>query len=230
MWAPELWPDTAKQWYSNFEEYFWQEWPLLVGFREFPKDATQWDWAGNIDSGPVIAGFGTAASAFGIGAARANGRFDHAYPLSAELISLSWPMPDGMMTIPRLLSNMSDAPYIGEAAVLFALTRTPAEGVRIIKGRKLPYCVYFMLVFYLGAGMLFVLATVLGIRWWRKQTCREPIFLGKTQLVMWTILVVLGFVLGMGGNVPLGIILILVAQLLPRFEKKLNRQGCPAEG
>ncbi|MHC4642790.1 MAG: hypothetical protein ACYS32_14195 [Planctomycetota bacterium] len=230
MWAPQLWPETAKEWYSNFEEHFWQEWPLLVGFREFPKDTTQWDWHGDIDSGPVIAGFGPAASAFGIGAARANGRFDHAYPLGAELIALSWPLPNGTISIPRLLSNMSDAPYLGEASVLFSLTRTPAEGVQITKAGKLPYCVYLAMIFYLGVGSLFVLATVLGIRRWKKRISKEPIFLGKIQLVLWGILVVSGFAFGMFGNLPLGIPLLLLAQLLPRFEKKFVKQATQATG
>ena len=46
-----------------------------------------------MDAGPVIHGFGFAASGFGLAAARAHGRFDHAYPLSLEMIALSWPLP-----------------------------------------------------------------------------------------------------------------------------------------
>ena len=36
IWAPELWPETAKQWFPRYEKHFWQEGSLSVGFREFP--------------------------------------------------------------------------------------------------------------------------------------------------------------------------------------------------
>jgi len=81
VWAPELWPDTAKEFYKNYEKYFWQKRWAAVGFREFPNGMCNSDWYFDVDSGPVVDGFGIAASAFGVGAARANGRFDHAYPL-----------------------------------------------------------------------------------------------------------------------------------------------------
>lgn len=75
-----------------------------------------------------------------------------------------------------------------------------------------------------------MLATVLGIRRWRKRISKESIFLGKIQLVVWGILVISGFAFGMFGNLPLGILLILLAQLLPRFEKKLVKQAAQATG
>ena len=40
---------------------------------------------------------------------------------------LSWPLADGSLLTPRLLSNLVDAPHTGEAAVLYAFTRTPAQ-------------------------------------------------------------------------------------------------------
>ena len=48
----------------------------------------------DVDSGPV-------------GAARANGRFDHAYPLSAEMLFACWPLPDGTLLFPRILSGVT---------------------------------------------------------------------------------------------------------------------------
>ena len=85
IWAPELWPETAQQWYAQYEKHFWQEGWLLAGFREFPRKHPIPNWRlFDVDAGPVLAGYGTAASAFGIGAARANGDFEHAYPLSAR--------------------------------------------------------------------------------------------------------------------------------------------------
>jgi len=122
VWAPELWPARAKEWYENFEKHFWQERCTAVGYREFPKDYQKMDWHFDVDAGPVVHGYGAAACAFGIGAARANGRFDHAYPLSIEVLLLSWPLPDGTLFVARFLSNATHAPYLGEAALLYALT------------------------------------------------------------------------------------------------------------
>src|SRR5207244_457063 len=104
-------PETAQQWYIRYEEHFWQEGRFFAGFREFPREASIPNWQlFDVDAGPVLAGYGTAASAFGIGAARVNGHFRHAYPLSAQALVASWPLPNGRLLGPSLLSNLSDAP------------------------------------------------------------------------------------------------------------------------
>ena len=125
MLAPALWPDTAREWYSSYEKSMWQRDWLAAGFREFPAGAPGGEWAFDVDAGPVIRGNGFAACAFGIAAARRHGRFDHAYPLSVEAIALSWPLPGGRLLIPRLVSNAADAPYLGEAALLFQFSAQP---------------------------------------------------------------------------------------------------------
>jgi hypothetical protein len=76
--VPEYWPDTARDWYARCETHFWQERMGAAGFRELPKGTPGKDWYMDVDAGPCIAGHGVAASAFGVGAARANGRLDHA--------------------------------------------------------------------------------------------------------------------------------------------------------
>jgi hypothetical protein len=141
IWAPELWPEKAQQWYAEFKKQFWQEGWLLAGFREFPRDHPTPNWRlFDLDAGPVPAECGTAASAFGIGAARANGDFEHAYPLSAQALMASWPVPDGRLLVPRFLSNLSDAPYTGESALLFSLTRQPTTDTS--SASRLPLSVY----------------------------------------------------------------------------------------
>lgn len=132
--APELWPEAARQWYAGYEEHFWQERWGAAGFREFPKGSDSPNWYMDVDAGPVIAGHGVAASAFGIAAARANGRIDHAYPLAAEALVASWPLPDGTLLVPRVLSSASDAPYIGEVSLAYCLTRMPVQGGSITAG------------------------------------------------------------------------------------------------
>ena len=224
VWAPYIWPEKAKQWYNNFDKHFWQQRYSIVGFREFTAETSRGDWYFDVDSGPVIAGFGAAASAFGLGAARVNGRLDHAYPLAAELIATSMPLPDGTMLIPRFLSNTTDAPYLGEAGILFSLTRTPAEGFGITNSGKLPLFIYIVLFLYLAAFTLVVLAATHRLKRWRKYTSKEPLFLAKTQFLIWATLIFTGVALYMVNNFCVGLILILAAQLLPKFEKKISKQ------
>ncbi len=121
--APELWPAQAKAWFQLYEKHFWQERLGFAGFREYPNDVPKTDWLMDVDSGPVISGFGVAADAFGVGAARKNGRFDLAYPLSAEMLATVWELPNGTLGVPRLLSNLSDAPMPGRSRHSVALER-----------------------------------------------------------------------------------------------------------
>ena len=76
--APELWPAQARQWYALYDKFFWQQRITAAGYREYSKDVPHCDWAFDVDAGPVVAGHGVAASAFGLGAARKNGRFNRA--------------------------------------------------------------------------------------------------------------------------------------------------------
>ena len=98
----------------------------------------------------MIDGFGTAASAFGIAAARRNGRFDHAYTLSSELSAASWALPDGRLVLPRMASHAIDAPYLGESAILYFLTVQPAPGVEVRRGGHAPWCVWLSFPVYFG--------------------------------------------------------------------------------
>jgi len=230
VWAPELWPEQARQWYDCFERHFWQSGRLSVGFREFPKAVSDRDWYMDVDSGPVVGGLGAAASSFGLGAARANGRFDHAYPLSAELIVMSWPLPNGTLVIPRLLSDAGEAPYVGEAGVLFSMTRMPAEGAVITTGGRLPGVVYFMLAFYLAAGTLWVVSPLAVLRRWRRRISALPIPLGRVQLALWMMLTLGGVAVGIVKGLPYGLLLLLPAQFLPCGEKAIpaavNDRSC----
>ena len=151
IWAPELWPETAERWLESFERQFWQEGMLLKGFREFPRGRPTTDWSFDVDAGPVIWGYGTAASAFGIGATLPNGRLDQAYGLGAEAIAASWPLPDGSLLIPRVLSNVAHSPYLGESALLFCLTRRPsADRIIVTATASVPFFVGLMIAVYLG--------------------------------------------------------------------------------
>lgn len=121
--------ERSQAWYAIHEEHFWQHQGWAEGFREWRR-GTEDEWGFEIDAGPVIDGFGTAASAFGIGAARAHGRFDHAYSLSGQMAAASWTLPDGTLLLPRLVSHAADAPYLGEAGILYFLTVQPDPELR----------------------------------------------------------------------------------------------------
>jgi len=231
LWAPQLWPETARQWYRRFEQHFWQKRYQAVGFREFPRAMAELDWHMDVDAGPVIAGFGGSASAFGLGAARTNGRFDHAHPLSAQLIVLSWPLPDGTLFVPRILSNAADAPYLGEASILFALTRMPAEGVEIKTGGNVPGIVYIAMMLYLAVGVVVTLAALARFRRWSRRRPRGNPALAEVQLGIWIILVGVGIAAAITRSLAVGMLLILFAQLLPRgATRKTNAPSRQKDG
>jgi hypothetical protein len=129
IWAHELWPDVATQWYDRYVEEYWQERWGLAGFREFPPEVTALDWSSEVDAGPIVGGFGAAANGFGVGTTRVRGDMRRGYALTAEALFAAWPLPNGTLLGPRLVSNLVDAPYTGEAALLFAWSRKPASQV-----------------------------------------------------------------------------------------------------
>jgi hypothetical protein len=165
LFAPELWPDRASDWYARYEDAFWQDRGWAAGFREYARGTPGSEWTFEIDAGPVLDGFGSSASAFGIAAARRNGRFDHAYALSTELVAASWPLPDGTLSLPRAFSHAADAPYLGEAAILYFLTVPPADGVPIVTGGHVSGLVWLGLVVYFGGALLAALVIARG---WRR--------------------------------------------------------------
>ena len=162
IWSPELWADTSHNWYESYEAQFWQQQWGVVGFREF-SHATDINWTVDVDAGPVIGGFGTAANAFGIGAARVNGRFDQAYALGAEALVASWSLPNGKLVSARLLSNLSDAPYTGETALLFNFTRQ-TKVAETTPATNLPLIVYVGWGVYVGLGIAGIYRAVYTVR------------------------------------------------------------------
>ncbi|HTI72157.1 MAG TPA: hypothetical protein VMF06_19430 [Candidatus Limnocylindria bacterium] len=217
--APELWPDQAKTWFQNYETSFWQRRLGFVGFREFPKGLPDSDWTMNVDAGPVIAGFGVSANAFGVGAARKNGRFDLAYPLSLEMLTTAWELPDGTLALPRALSNVSDAPLLGEAAILWLLSVQPESGFPIrASGGEIPI---FVSVVLLGGGLI-------GI--WRmtaawivfKTTLRGGewlVWAPILQIFLWLLFLAGALAAACLGHGLVALVLVLAALLFPRARR-----------
>lgn len=151
IFAPIIWPERGDAWYNLFEQGFWQSNFFSSGFREYPHGVGS-DFFFDIDAGPVISGYSPAASAFGLAAARNNNRYDHAFPLAAELLASSWPLPNGPLLTPLIASAIgarTHAPYLGECAVLFQLTRTsPASTTGGVGTGRIPVVVVVLLTIY----------------------------------------------------------------------------------
>jgi hypothetical protein len=222
--SPELWPEQAKQWYQLYDRFFWQSRITAVGYREYPLDVPHSDWTMDVDAGPVIAGHGVSASAFGIGAARKNGRFDRAYPLAAEMLATVVELPNGMLAIPRLLSNFSDAPMLGEASILFFLTIQPQKGFPVKTGGSIPAYTYIILLGLFLFGAWRILESIWTFREMRREPEREG-YAPKLQAAVWVCLMlgaVTAFVLG---HAIIGIVLLVVAVMLPILKRKKKPKG-----
>lgn len=66
----EVDPALAASWWAAYREHFLVRIGAVVGFREWPRGVER---QGDVDSGPIVFGIGTAASAFAMAAAKAQG-------------------------------------------------------------------------------------------------------------------------------------------------------------
>jgi hypothetical protein len=158
-----VWPAQSAVWYRTYIERYWQERYGIVGFREFAGDEPASRQFADVDSGPVILGFGVAASAFGVAAARAQGDLGRAGPLTAEMLATSCPLWGGSLLTPRLLSDAIDAPYLGESGILFCLTRPVPEG-SASAGVVITPLVTVVVAGYFGLSVFLLLPSVVLVR------------------------------------------------------------------
>jgi hypothetical protein len=217
--APELWPAQAKLWFELYDRFFWQERFSAAGYREFVKGTPRSDWTINVDAGPVIAGHGVAASAFGLGAARKNGRFDRAYPLAAEMLATTVELPNGVLVVPRLLSNFSDAPMLGEAAILWQLSIQPQPAFPLKTGGRIPVYVYIVLLSLFLFGAWRILESLTAIREARREA-ENKILAPRFQVTMWTCLLLGSLVAFATHHGVLALIVLVLATFLPVAKRK----------
>jgi hypothetical protein len=221
IWAPELWPETARDWYAKYEDQFWQQGRWLAGFREYSKDIDIGNFVfSDVDAGPVLYGYGAGACAFGVGAARAMGRFDHAYALGAELIVGSWPLPDGTLLGPRFLSNLSDAPYLGEAAVLFALTRRSIGPPQAVGQGTVPWSVHAVILLAICLGTGAILASVRKARRWHKHKATLSVPAPTVQVSLWWALMIAAVLATIILNTAIALMILLATQFIPFRARK----------
>lgn len=169
VFAPEIDFDTAVKWYAQHEKYFWQSNRLCKGFREFTRDYRH--ARRDVDTGPIVGGYGSVASLFGIGAARSIGRLDHSVPLTMEVMALSWPTPFGLL-IPSLLAYLgTGGGCLGDVALIFVMTRPVLNQDSTPFNGDVPLIVWLACFFYLSAGVMIVRDQWLR---WRKVYSEDP--------------------------------------------------------
>jgi len=163
LFAAELDPAASARWHDAYEKKFWKDTGWMAGFTELPAAAHSEFM--DVDSGPVLFGFGSVASAFGIGAARSVGRFDHAAPLTVEIVACSWPTPFGLL-VPGLMGRaMAESWCLGEVALLFSMTRPACVSERVPFEGPMPSIVWVLVAVYTGVGLLFI--------WFEIRSCRR---------------------------------------------------------
>jgi hypothetical protein len=132
--------------------------------------------------------------------------------LGAQALVVSWPLPDGTLLTPRLLSNLSDAPFVGEAALLFSFTRAPIPGTVETAASGLPLSVYAVLLGYLAIAFLYI-----AVAFKRLRTIEtHPPSFSNLQFGIWLALTVTGVLSILASFYLAGGLLLLVAQFLPR--------------
>lgn len=118
------------------------------------------------------------------------------------------------------MSNLSDAPYLGEAAVLFGLTRTPVQAGTTAPRGGLPWLVYAAILLGLSLGAYEVLATLAKARRWHNRKAELSVPFAAAQVVLWWVLMTCALLAWFLLSIPIGLILLLTAQLVPFGLKK----------
>ncbi len=117
-----------------------------------------------------------------------NGHLEHAYPLTAEMLVTFWPLPNGTRLLPRLLFDAPDGPNLGEAAIIFNLSRSPAEGVVIAPGGSLPGFVLIFLAVQIRTGLGLLAMSIRSVRRWRIHSGVVAVPVPQLQLGAWLFL------------------------------------------
>jgi hypothetical protein len=223
IFAHEIYPEQGQKWYELYEKFFWQKSWYGEGWREFYRDRPNSEWTFDVDSGPIIGGFSPSANAFGVAAARVNGRMDHAYTIGAQVLAASWPLPDGRLLGARLLSDWEHAPYLGETGILWQLTVTAPEGVEKVKGGNIAGSIYIIaFAFYFGIPLAVFSGLFLNIRRFRKNKDREYRKIGL-QFTIWAFCLIAA-IAAFFINAWFALILLLVQNYFPKFPVKNEKE------
>jgi hypothetical protein len=217
MYAPELYPQEANVFYDSYTKHFWQKAIGGEGFREYPRGVPDKEWTFDVDSGPIFAGFSSSGNAFGMAAARVNGRYDHAWTLSTQVLSASLPLPDGTLITPKFMSDPVHAPLLGEVNLLYLFTHTPSPGTPIKTGGSVPPIIYGGFVVFLTAGIGVIYLVIRNMKKWSQEKSFQ-VHHEKEQFIAWVALLIAAIVLPFFTVLHVGLICLFLLQFFPRFQ------------
>jgi hypothetical protein len=161
QFMPMLEFPTAQRWYAAYTHSFWKTTPWLSGFREFPQGATAFE---DVDSGPIIDGIGSVATAFGIGASRGMGRLDQTVPLTLEVVAFGWPTPFGFL-VPSVAGKIAaDSWVLGDTALMFTMTRPVHADAMIPFEGGVPLGVWLVMLGYFVVGGVLIWIELKALR------------------------------------------------------------------
>ena len=121
---------------------------------------------------------------------------------------------------PGCFSNAADAPHLGEAAILFNLTRLPAEGVPVKTGGSMPGFVLIWLALQFGFGLILLAIAIKSFRQWRKHGASMVFHRPEIQFGIWTGLMVACAFCLFFGQTFIALLCLVCAQLFPREQRK----------
>ena len=225
IYAPKLYPQQAQIWYDTYVRHFWQDNWLASGFREFPKELPNKDWLMDPDSGPVMFGFSPSGNAYGVAAARVNGRYDQAWTLGAQALTAAWPLPDNSWLGAQILSAASQghAPYLGEMNLLFLFTRQPAPGAKIVTGGHLTLLVWIGLGLMFGVGLVFLFLSLQRCKSWLRNYDTVQVPLELMQITLWIVIISIAATFWLDNRGRLAAVFMLLAQFLPRQSSRSTK-------
>jgi hypothetical protein len=134
------------------------------------------------------------------------------------MLVTSWPLPNGTCYLPKALSNAADAPCLGEAAILFNLTRLPVEGA-IKTGGLIPKFVLIVLAMQYGFGLVVLMAPIISFRQWQKHHTSMILRRPETQFGIWVGLLVTCVLCLFFGKTLIALLFLVCAQLFPRYHR-----------
>jgi hypothetical protein len=141
------------------------------------------------------------------------------------MAAVSLELPNGALAVPRLLSNLSDAPLLGEAAFLWLLTIQPEAGFPVKTGGNIPVLAWVVPAALMVTGALLVLLA--ATRFQKSRKVPEPTFTGaKLQIVIWLTFLLAALICWLVGHGLFALLLVMCALLFPTWRTKIPK---PAE-
>jgi len=132
------------------------------------------------------------------------------------MLVTSWPLLDGTLLAPRLLSNALDAPYLGEAAILYNLTQPPAPGTTLhAASRSMPPFVYFVTGLYWLVGAFIAFAFIIERRQRIRRLADVKIQALGLQTAGWCALLVAAITALLLGHAAIFLVIFLVMGQVP---------------